>query len=104
MFAPSPRAEKAAQIEIKPRSRDTADALIEVAQHEKPSQNLLAMITLCPAGCYSLSETGKVEVATDGCFECGNLPRAVRADGRGRVELSARRLRRAVQVRLRGAV
>ena len=33
--------------------------------------NLMAMTTLCPAGCYTLTEAGQVEVAPDGCFECG---------------------------------
>jgi len=37
VFAPSPRAEKAAQIEIKPRSRDTADALIDALFDAKPA-------------------------------------------------------------------
>jgi ferredoxin like protein len=29
------------------------------------------MTALCPAGCYTLTEAGQVEVASDGCFECG---------------------------------
>jgi electron transfer flavoprotein beta subunit len=37
VFAPSPRAEKAAQIEIKPRSRETADALIDALFEAKPA-------------------------------------------------------------------
>jgi ferredoxin like protein len=44
---------------------------IRVVAHDKPSANLLAMTTLCPAGCYTLTEVGQVEVAPDGCFECG---------------------------------
>jgi len=50
---------------------DAGRSHITVAPHEKPSQNLVAMIKLCPAGCYSLNETGQVEIASDGCFECG---------------------------------
>ncbi len=50
---------------------DAGRGHIKIAPHEKPSANLLAMINLCPAGCYSLNEHGRVEIATDGCFECG---------------------------------
>ncbi len=38
---------------------------------EKPSKNLLAMTHLCPAGCYSKTKTGQVELTADGCLECG---------------------------------
>lgn len=44
---------------------------IAINAHEKPSANLVAMTRLCPAGCYSMTEAGKVEVVPDGCFECG---------------------------------
>jgi ferredoxin like protein len=50
---------------------DAGRGHIKIAPHDKPSANLMAMITLCPAGCYSLNEAGKMEIATDGCFECG---------------------------------
>jgi ferredoxin like protein len=50
---------------------DAGRSHILVAPHDKPSGNLLAMITLCPAGCYTINETGQVEIAPDGCFECG---------------------------------
>ena len=44
---------------------------ITVVPHDKPSTNLVAMTKLCPAGCYSMTESGQVEVVPDGCFECG---------------------------------
>ena len=44
---------------------------IRVVEHETPSERLLALIKICPAGCYTLNEAGKVEIAPDGCFECG---------------------------------
>ena len=50
---------------------DSGQPHIQVKPHEKPSQNLLAMTHLCPAGCYSLAETGQVELTADGCLECG---------------------------------
>jgi ferredoxin like protein len=50
---------------------DAGQPHIKVAPHEKPSKNLLAMTHLCPAGCYTASESGQVELAADGCLECG---------------------------------
>ncbi|MBA3056101.1 MAG: ferredoxin family protein [Sphingomonadales bacterium] len=44
---------------------------IKVKAHDVPSAGLLAMVHLCPAGCYSATESGQVEVAADGCVECG---------------------------------
>ncbi|TCO70138.1 ferredoxin like protein [Rhodovulum euryhalinum] len=35
------------------------------------SPELRALVNICPAGCYSLNEAGRVEVAADGCMECG---------------------------------
>jgi ferredoxin like protein len=60
---------------------DAGRGHIKVAPHETPSVNLLAMINLCPAGCYSLNENGKVEIATDGCFECGTCRVMCEASG-----------------------
>ncbi|MDX2103764.1 MAG: ferredoxin family protein [Alphaproteobacteria bacterium] len=44
---------------------------IRVIDKGKPSPALLALVTICPAGCYSTTDEGKVEVAPDGCQECG---------------------------------
>jgi ferredoxin like protein len=50
---------------------DTGAPHIKVMPHETPSANLLAMTRLCPAGCYSVADSGRVEIAADGCMECG---------------------------------
>lgn len=44
---------------------------ITVKPHKVPSKRLLSLLKVCPAGCYSQNEEGQVEVATDGCLECG---------------------------------
>jgi ferredoxin like protein len=44
---------------------------IKVKEHTVPSPELKSLVTACPAGCYSFNDHGKVEIATDGCFECG---------------------------------
>ncbi len=44
---------------------------IAIAEHTKPSRNLQAMTTVCPAGCYSNNSAGQVEIVADGCMECG---------------------------------
>ena len=50
---------------------DAGKPHIRVRPHQVPSASLLAMTHLCPAGCYSETESGQVEVAADGCLECG---------------------------------
>ncbi len=35
------------------------------------SDALRSLVHLCPAGCYSKNEKGRVEVTLDGCMECG---------------------------------
>jgi ferredoxin like protein len=44
---------------------------ISVKPHTVPSDELAALVKICPAGCYSRTETGQVEIAPDGCLECG---------------------------------
>jgi ferredoxin like protein len=44
---------------------------IVVKPHDKPSKELLSLTRVCPAGCYTQSEQGQVEISTDGCLECG---------------------------------
>lgn len=44
---------------------------ITVLPHEKPSPQLRALTRLCPAGCYSENDSGRIEISTDGCLECG---------------------------------
>ena len=48
VFAPSPRAEKAKQVEVKPKSRETADDLIEALFEAKPAMQ--ADLELLAAG------------------------------------------------------
>lgn len=52
---------------------------IKVRPHEKPSAALVALTHVCPAGCYSTNDRGQVEVAPDGCMECGTC-RVLTAD------------------------
>lgn len=42
---------------------------ISVTPQEDPSQVLLTLLRLCPAGSYSLNGEGQVEITTDGCLE-----------------------------------
>ncbi len=44
---------------------------IVVTPHEVPSQVLLTLLKLCPAGCYTENSKGQVEITPDGCLECG---------------------------------
>lgn len=50
---------------------DAGKPHIVIEPHSKPSKNLLAMTTLCPAGCYAENTAGQVEITPDGCLECG---------------------------------
>jgi ferredoxin like protein len=50
---------------------DSGKPHVRVKDHTIPSKELTSLINLCPAGCYSMNEQGKIEVATDGCMECG---------------------------------
>ena len=44
---------------------------IRVRPHDKPTTALAALTHACPAGCYSFNDRGQVEIAADGCMECG---------------------------------
>ena len=60
---------------------DSGRAHIKVSPHERPSTNLVALTKICPAGCYTLSESGQVEIVPDGCFECGTCRVLCEASG-----------------------
>ncbi|TCM85213.1 ferredoxin family protein [Rhodovulum steppense] len=45
------------------------------------SPELRALVNICPAGCYRLNEEGRVEVAPDGCMECGTCRIVCQATG-----------------------
>lgn len=44
---------------------------VKVMPHTTPSPELLSLVTVCPAGCYSMGDNGQVEISPDGCMECG---------------------------------
>lgn len=44
---------------------------IKVRDHVVPSPALLSLTKCCPAGCYATNDAGQVEIAADGCMECG---------------------------------
>ena len=44
---------------------------IKVKPHDVPSAALKSLVTTCPAGCYSTTDRGTVEIVADGCMECG---------------------------------
>ncbi|MCK8785001.1 ferredoxin family protein [Roseomonas sp. NAR14] len=54
---------------------------IKVRAHAVPSPALRALVHACPANCYSETDTGAVEVATDGCMECGTCRVLTQATG-----------------------
>ncbi|MEI9426155.1 ferredoxin family protein [Mesorhizobium sp. Cs1299R1N3] len=54
---------------------------ITVRAHQSPSTNLLALTRVCPARCYELNATGQVEIAADGCMECGTCRVLCEASG-----------------------
>jgi ferredoxin like protein len=60
---------------------DSGRPHIKVRPHTTPSKELAAMTTLCPAGCYSKSESGQVEISADGCVECGTCRIVTAATG-----------------------
>lgn len=44
---------------------------VRVKTGEESAPSLKLLVTLCPAGCWSLQGDGSVSGALDGCFECG---------------------------------
>ncbi len=54
---------------------------IAIRPHDKPSENLLAMTRICPAGCYAETSSGQVEITPDGCLECGTCRVLCEASG-----------------------
>ena len=60
---------------------DAGKPHIVIRPHDKPSEALLAMTHICPAGCYSETASGQVEIAPDGCLECGTCRVLCEASG-----------------------
>jgi len=44
---------------------------IRIRPHAVPSKELLSLTRVCPAHCYDVNDRGQVEIAPDGCLECG---------------------------------
>lgn len=63
---------------------DTGRPHIKVRSHDVPSAALLSLTRACPAGCYSQNDRGQVEIASDGCLECGTC--RVICGGNGDIE------------------
>ncbi|MBQ0820423.1 MULTISPECIES: ferredoxin family protein [Microvirga] len=60
---------------------DSGRPHIKVRPHERPSATLLALTRVCPAKCYELNDRGQVEIAADGCMECGTCRILCEASG-----------------------
>jgi len=45
------------------------------------SDELKSLVRLCPAGCYTKVERGRVELSLDGCMECGTCRIVCQATG-----------------------
>lgn len=60
---------------------DSGKPHIVVTPHDKPTSGLLAMTHICPAGCYAENASGQVEIAPDGCLECGTCRILLEASG-----------------------
>lgn len=65
---------------------DSGRPHIKVRAHTIPSPALRALLSACPARCYELNATGQVEIAADGCMECGTC--RVIAEPTGDIEWS----------------
>ena len=50
---------------------DSGNPHVKIKDNQNPSPALETLVNICPAGCYSKNDEGKIEVATDGCMECG---------------------------------
>ena len=44
---------------------------ITIKRRLHDSDALKSLLNICPAGCYARGEHGRIEIATDGCMECG---------------------------------
>jgi ferredoxin like protein len=50
---------------------DSGNPHVKIIDTKNPSPALEKMVNICPAGCYSKNDDGKIEVQPDGCMECG---------------------------------
>lgn len=54
---------------------------IAINQQATDSPQLQSLVNICPAGCYARAEDGRVEIASDGCMECGTCRIVCQATG-----------------------
>ena len=54
---------------------------VRIHHQAEDSPQLKALTRICPAGCYALDENGRVQVAADGCMECGTCRIVCQATG-----------------------
>ena len=54
---------------------------IQINRAAVDSPQLRSLISICPAGCYTADEDGRVEIASDGCMECGTCRIVCQATG-----------------------
>lgn len=54
---------------------------IRINRQEQDSPELQALMSICPAGCYVEGSDGRVEIASDGCMECGTCRIVCQATG-----------------------
>jgi len=52
--------------------KESAQFPIEIKLGKEDDPRLLKALRLCPAGLYSISSDGQVELSQDGCLECGS--------------------------------
>lgn len=54
---------------------------ININRRAEDSPQLRSLVNICPAGCYVRAEDGRVEIASDGCMECGTCRIVCQATG-----------------------
>lgn len=54
---------------------------ISINQGVADSAQLKSLVQICPAGCYTINNNGRVEIASDGCMECGTCRVVCQATG-----------------------
>ncbi|WP_049766753.1 ferredoxin family protein [Rhodospirillum centenum] len=54
---------------------------VRIQPHDTASPTLRTLVDVCPAGCYSATDDGRVEIIPDGCMECGTCRILCEASG-----------------------
>ncbi len=50
---------------------DEGNPHVRVHRPEKATAALMALTTICPAGCWTTQDDGSIAPTLDGCLECG---------------------------------